>query len=225
MELEMKNRKQINLSDATKSSIRNALTAKINRDVVKMDVIKELKDLKDERNKLEMRTREKTYSIITRVYGLARACKNDSDSWQDFCREEFFRSRKQKPKSHKPEEALRFFFAYLINDSAKERQKISKYNCALATAFAEDLSPDVVAEMLKNEGIEALAQKNAKKRSGGYSETGKPIIIYEKLPAYIKKLARMGVEGEFIITSHVSVEKKGGKSIKISRNGADITPL
>lgn len=221
----MRNRRKNTIKDSTKSRIREILSAINKKDAGPMNLIKELNDLKEERSKLELLTREMTYSIITRAYGLARACKNDNDSWQEFCREEFFRSRKQKPKSHKPEEALRFFFAYLFDGSVKERQKLSKYNRALATAFAEDLSPDVVAEMLKNEGIEALAQKNAKKRSGGYSETGKPIIIYEKLPAYIKKLARMGVEGEFIITSHVSVEKKGGKSIKISRNGADITPL
>ncbi|KAB2800006.1 hypothetical protein F9K87_00570 [Brucella anthropi] len=221
----MKNRKQTNLNDATKNSIRNALAAKSNRGVVKIDIIKELNDLKDERNKLEIRTREKTYSIITRVYGLARACKNDNDSWQDFCREDFFRSRKQKPKSHKPEEALRFFFAYLFDGSAKERQTLSKYNRALAAAFAEDLAPDVVAEMLKNEGIETLARKNAKKRGVGNSETGQPIIIYQKSPAYIKRLAEMGCEGEFIITSHVSVKKKDENTTKITRIGTDISPL
>lgn len=221
----MHKRAKINLSDATKERVSTALQNINKKKDIQMDLIKELKNLKEERNNLELRTREKTYSIITRAYGLARACKNDNDSWQDFCREEFFRSRKQKPKSHKPEEALRFFFAYLFDGSTKERQTLSKYNRALAAAFAEDLAPDVVAEMLKNEGIETLARKNAKKRGVGNSEAGQPIIIYQKSPAYIKRLAEMGCEGEFIITSHVSVKKKGENSIKITRIGTDIAPL
>lgn len=91
----MNKRAKIDLSDATKDKINTALQNINKKKDIKMDLIKELNDLKEERNNLELRTREKTYSIITRVYGLARACKNDNDSWQDFCREEFFRSRKQ----------------------------------------------------------------------------------------------------------------------------------
>ncbi|PQZ52119.1 hypothetical protein CQ052_03925 [Ochrobactrum sp. MYb15] len=166
----------------TELEINNGVQSHKEQDLGPLDLIKELKDLKDERNKLELSTRANTYSIITRTYGLALACKHDNDSWQDFCREEFFRSRKQKPKSHKPEEALRFFFAYLFDGKTTERQTLSKYNRALSAAFVENLSVKTVAEMLKNEGIEALAKKMPRRQQTANQKTVSRILFTINLP-------------------------------------------
>ena len=187
--------------------------------------IQNLNSLKEENTKIELRTRKNLYDIIARTYGLALACKNDGDCWQDFCREDYFRTRKQKPKFDKPEQALRFVLAYIFGGSSVNRQTLSKYNRALSAAFDANKRYDIVVDILNKEGIEKLAKNNTKKKLTDGSPDTKPKIIYQKEPSYIKKIAKIGIEAEYFVCTYITVTKKDNNTINIRRRGSNITTL
>lgn len=119
--------------------------------------------------------RDALIQVIAGACAVAEYLERNNSAWSQFCEQEIWRLRPRKPKSDKPEEALRFVLLWINSDS----KRASKWYKAVQPLYAKGVKPAKMANCIRRAGgIEMLAQENAtsKKSSSRAKTTGGGLV-------------------------------------------------
>jgi hypothetical protein len=166
--------------------------------------------------------RDALIQVIAGACAVAEYLEGNNSAWNQFCEQEIWRVRGRKPKSDRPEEALRFVLLWINSDP----KRASKWYNAVQPLYASGVKPAKMASCIRRAGgIEMLAQENAEaKKSPSRAKNAESGVIkrepltkkanFVKLRAHLQKKAKGFPDFETGIFANLLV--------KIGRKGPEI---